>query len=219
MVHTGITSGCTNCHNGQTFAVGMTPQNKSNYTGHPTTTSDCTACHSATNFTTFFPGAGGTLPTNHIPLTGQACTLCHSAGYSLTLTVMSHTGITTGCSTCHSGATYAGPQIPLAKSAKHIPYATGLVGGSTMQCEFCHKSTAVGGFMTSPTTGDSVTMHNGSTGKGAGQCTACHLSGTSYSGTMSKKSLTHDSSGHTDCSDSGCHKPLGSKGTSWTKWK
>ena len=36
---------------------------------------------------------------------------------------------------------------------------------------------------------------------------------------MEKKSLTHEkSTGVTDCSQSGCHRPLGNKGSPYTKW-
>jgi Cytochrome c7 and related cytochrome c len=212
MNHTGIVNNCIACHNGQTFAVGVIPMRKQDApTTHVTTTSDCSACHSST--TTFKGAAGGAMPANHIA-TAQPCSLCHAAGYSLTLTKMSHLGITTGCATCHNGQTFAGPQIPMVRSTKHIPYATMLLGGSGMQCEVCHKDTS--SFQNNQT---GKTLHNSSPGHGAGQCTGCHLSGTSYTGGMSRKSLTHDSPGHTDCSDSGCHMPLGPEGASWTRWK
>jgi hypothetical protein len=36
---------------------------------------------------------------------------------------------------------------------------------------------------------------------------------------MEKKSLTHEkSTGVTDCSQSGCHRPLGNKGAAYSKW-
>ena len=36
---------------------------------------------------------------------------------------------------------------------------------------------------------------------------------------MEKKSLTHEkSTGVTDCSQSGCHRPLGNKGSPYTNW-
>ena len=61
--------------------------------------------------------------------------------------------------------------------------------------------------------------HNSSLGNGAGWCKACHQSGTSYLGSMEKKSLTHQkSTGVTDCSQSGCHRPLGTRGTPYKSW-
>jgi len=49
-------------------------------------------------------------------------------------------------------------------------------------------------------------------------CKTCHASGTSYLGDMEKKSVTHESSSGTDCSQSGCHRPLGNKGVAYVKW-
>jgi hypothetical protein len=61
--------------------------------------------------------------------------------------------------------------------------------------------------------------HNNSPGNGAGWCKACHERSTAWLGDMEKKALTHEkSSGVTDCSQSGCHRPLGNKGSPYTKW-
>ena len=63
--------------------------------------------------------------------------------------------------------------------------------------------------------------HNNSQGSGAGWCKACHQSGTAFLGSMEKKSLTHEAkSGQaiTDCSQSGCHRPLGTKGSAYRNW-
>jgi hypothetical protein len=80
-----------------------------------------------------------------------------------------------------------------------------------MDCNACHTST---------TTWTSMTMnHNNSQGNGAGWCKACHQSGTSYLGSMERMSLTHRrSTGVTDCSQSGCHRPLGSIGSTFRNW-
>ena len=62
--------------------------------------------------------------------------------------------------------------------------------------------------------------HASSQGSGAGWCKSCHATGTNYLGNMERKSLTHQSRGNTplDCSQSGCHRPLGNKGAAYTKW-
>ena len=62
--------------------------------------------------------------------------------------------------------------------------------------------------------------HNNSLGGGAGWCKACHASGTSFLGSMEKKSLTHErkTPPAIDCSESGCHRPLGNKGAAYSKW-
>jgi hypothetical protein len=85
-----------------------------------------------------------------------------------------------------------------------------LLNGAAMECNACHTST---------TSWTSMTMnHNNSLGNGAGWCKACHASGTNYLGSMDKKALTHRSATATDCSQSGCHRPLGNKGTAFRNW-
>lgn len=334
MNHVGIVNNCIQCHNGQTFAVGMKPVSKANFPTHVATSLDCSSCHSTTNFTSFAGATGGAMPANHLPTT-QPCTLCHSAGYSITLskmnhlgivsgcaschngqtfavgmkpvskgispphiptsmpcetchsasvftsfagTAMKHTGIVSGCAGCHSGTAYQGvtpmkkpsnhvptsatrptggdkcetchsisnfstfagtamkhtgittncvechgkvgapkPYIgpPMYEPSNHITYATNLLGGATMQCEFCHKSTSAFTLGVS-----STTMHNGSQGidAGSGRCIGCHLSGTSFLGVQGRKSLSHEQPGKTDCSTSGCHRPLGNEGTAYQSW-
>lgn len=212
MTHTGITSNCASCH-ADGFNYAGSPKRKQDATSHMITGADCSGCHTSTVINGFKSATGGTMPANHIA-TAQPCILCHAAGYSLTLTVMSHSGITTGCANCHNGQTFVGPQTPMKKPTNHIPYAANLLGGAAMQCEFCHGSTTA--FTLRPNF--STIMHNGSKGKGSGQCTGCHLSGTTYLGVQGRKSLTHEAPGHTDCSDSGCHAPLGREGTAYTAW-
>ena len=60
----------------------------------------------------------------------------------------------------------------------------------------------------------------GQTVGGAGWCKGCHQSGTAFLGSMEKKSLTHErkTPPAIDCSESGCHRPLGTRGSTYTKW-
>ena len=60
--------------------------------------------------------------------------------------------------------------------------------------------------------------HNNSLGGGAGWCKACHLQGTSFAGSMERHTMTHKTKTPpaVDCSESGCHRPLGSKGSTFT---
>ena len=240
MSHVGIGSGCTTCHNGQTFAVGMTPKSKP--TNHLPTSASCETCHTTATTGGFAGGlmnhvgivggctnchngqafAGITPVTkggNHLPTT-MSCETCHSAtkftipgGFSGA--AMNHTGIVNNCTLCHNNQPFQGV-TPVFKSTRHIPYAANLTGGAGMGCEFCHSKT----IFTTFTTGlvSSTTMHNGTTGNGAGWCIGCHLSGLSWSAPLQTKTLNHDSPGKTDCSQSGCHKPLGNTGTAYTNW-
>jgi hypothetical protein len=199
MKHTGITTGCASCHDaGKVFVGGIVtlpgnhvPTSSTGAMGAPG--SQCEACHSKTNFTTF-----SGIPMNHIGVTGKPCKDCH-AGQAFAGGTPRHVGSITN----------------------HIPYAANLLGGSTMDCNHCHKSTAVGGF--SIVSVPSATMHNGSRGRGTGgdgsYCAGCHLSGTNYLGVQGRKSLTHERPApQPDCSNSGCHKPLGNEGTAYTSW-
>jgi hypothetical protein len=156
----------------------------------------CATCHGVT--------ATGK-PANHVATT-LACDACHStrawlpAGFN-------HAGVVPGtCGNCH----YPGGS-GLAAPSNHIPYQSQLLGGASMGCDACHTST---------TSFTAETMnHNGSQGNGSGWCKGCHQSGTNYLGNMQKKSLTHQqSTGVTDCSQSGCHRPLGNQGSTYRSW-
>ena len=238
MNHTGITSGCTTCHNGQVFA-GVTPVSKP--VNHLPTSKPCETCHSTSNTNTG-GFSGGTMnhtgivsgctnchngqvfagvtpvskPVNHLP-TSMSCETCHSTSKTspggFAGTAMNHTGIVSGCTNCHNGQVFAGV-TPVSKSSKHIPYATTLIGGSGMACEFCHSKTVFTSFMTGLVS--STTMHNGTTGGGA--CYTCHRSPNQWSATNMQTKSHNGASASKDCSSSGCHRPLGNTGSSYTRW-
>ncbi len=222
--HSGVTPGsCANCHNGSQ-AAGK-PSN------HIPTTQPCDACHStggtfttstfshsatqgviAGQCTTCHNGAYAQWnaqgkPANHSPTTAS-CDSCHKNFTSFAGAAFSHTGISPGtCSTCH----YQGGS-GLAKPVNHIPYESQLLAGSGMNCDSCHKST---------TSFATQTMnHNNSLGNGSGWCKGCHQSGANYLGNMQKKPLNHYElyQGQADCSSSGCHRPLGDRGTPYSRW-
>ena len=223
--HTGVAPGsCATCH--VQGGSGMAKP-----TNHIPTNTACDACHNTSTFATstfthsatqgVLPGQcassgchSGTYttwnaqgkPANHLA-TSASCDSCHAGFTTFANGVFNHTGIAPGtCSTCHTpgGSGLAAP-------TNHIPYASQLLAGSSMNCDACHSSTT------------SFTVekmnHNGSQGNGAGWCKGCHQSGTSFLGNMQKKSLTHQkSTGVTDCSQSGCHRPLGNTGNAYTNW-
>ena len=242
MNHTGIVGGCTNCHNGQAFA-GVTPVNKLSVTNHLPTTMSCETCHSSTQFTipggfglasmnhtgiangcatchdigkAFYGVTMITKLSTHFQTT-LACETCHSASKTSTGgfagTAMNHTGIVNNCTLCHNNQTFQGV-APVSKSPQHIPYATTLTGGSTMQCEFCHSTTAFASFMTGTVT--STTMHNNTQGGGA--CYTCHRSGGGWSATNMQTKTHNGTSATKDCSSSGCHRPIGGEGVMYTNW-
>jgi hypothetical protein len=223
--HTGVAPGsCATCH--VPGGSGMAKP-----TNHIPTTLSCDACHNTSTFATstfahsttqgVLPGQCATSgchsgsytawnalgkPSGHIATTAS-CDSCHAGFTTFANGVFNHTGIAPGtCATCHvqGGSGLAAP-------TNHIPYQSQLVNGASMSCDACHTSTT-------SFTAERMN-HNNSLGNGAGWCKGCHQSGTSFLGNMQRMSLTHQkSTGVTDCSQSGCHRPLGNTGSAYTKW-
>ncbi|MBL8359230.1 MAG: hypothetical protein JNN18_01970, partial [Rubrivivax sp.] len=223
-----VSTGCYTCHTGAYLSAVGKPSNAI----HATVTGSCETCHKSTtswssiSYTHSPANAVGTgtcdtchngstatgKNAGHIPVPAGAarCDSCHRSQASWkTAVTMNHAVVTGGtCKSCHGGAHVS--VNALAKPTNHIPESQ-LLNGTAMDCNACHTSTTSWGSMRM--------NHNASQGNGAGWCKACHQSGTSYLGDMEKKSLTHErSTGVTDCSQSGCHRPLGSKGSAYTKW-
>ena len=228
--HTAFTAAtvCTNCHNG-TAATGK------NATHIPSGTTNCFSCHNTTTWkpTKFnhtqvpvtaqcatchsgaYPPADGK-SAGHVPyqlvstLAAANCDTCHKSGYTAWTGAKVHTNatITGQCKTCHSGS-FTG-QGAVGKPANHIPESQ-LLNGAAMECNACHTTT---------TSWSQRMNHNNSQGGGAGWCKGCHVSGTNYAGVGERKSLTHErkTPAAIDCSESGCHRPLGTRGSTYTKW-
>ncbi|MBS0393818.1 MAG: hypothetical protein JSR54_04285 [Proteobacteria bacterium] len=201
LIHAGISSGCTSCHEAGYVWMDMnqypisptavTGLSTTQYIGfqtrpvaaagtynvadaaHPTT-GDCAQCHIGFNY--FSPEAE---PAGHIPtLPGAACATCHTtagnfAVYTTNLTQL-HTAVTTACSTCHADG--KGP-------------FTGATGFKIVQMS---------------TRG----MHVPITNVGAPvECTGCHKSVTTFTGTI----MSHAAIGDTGASATGnacdaCHE-------------
>jgi hypothetical protein len=181
----------------------------------------CNTCHRSAatwagarfNHTTVAPGTCMTChtgfvapgkPANHM-VTTSSCDGCHRtaawipAGFN-------HSGVAPGtCETCHFPG---GPGKTV--QSNHIPYKTALLAGASLGCDACHKNT------TTFTSGE-VMNHNGSTGNGAGQCSVCHIRGETWDGTQKTNTLNHSGTG-TDCSQSGCHRPVGNTGSTYKSW-
>lgn len=203
-VHAGIVNNCETCHkstaswNSVTFA-----HSPSNAVG----TGTCDSCHNGSTATG--------KPAAHIPILVAAvkCDSCHKSQMAwLTSMKTNHTAVVAqGCKTCHN-ASYASKGAK-AKPANHIPESQ-LLNGSAMDCNACHSNTNPGGF------GVAVMNHNSSQGNGSGWCYACHNSGTNFLGNMERMALQHrrPSPAATDCSQSGCHRPLGNKGSTYRNW-
>ena len=224
MNHTGITSGCTTCHNGQVF-LGVTPVSKPS--NHLPTTLACETCHSATQFTNFsgtamnhtgivsgcinchngqvFAGVRPvSKPINHLP-TSLSCETCHSISQFTNFTggVMNHTGITSGCITCHNGQVFLGV-TPVSKPSNHVPT-------TLTTCESCHPATQFTNF-------SGATMNH--TGVGT-TCENCHAA-------ESWKKLRFDhetqsafklTGAHKNVACRLCHRPETTDGATFTRFK
>jgi hypothetical protein len=180
---------CATCHETGRSYTGVTIVTRptaAQDAAHPTT-GECGTCHTST---TSFTAGVGAKPSNHIPTT-QACALCHTTPGNYNLATMSHTGITSGCATCHaSGMSFANIN-PTGPPAKHIPT------GATA-CEGCHSSTTFTNF------GNTMIKHAVVTGMA---CMSCHERGLSWYGISNL--WVRDSANHyagQDCGGSGCHK-------------
>ena len=201
-IHSTITGNCESCHKSTSSWSNV---NFAHSPANAVGTGTCDTCHNGSTATG--------KPANHIPVpVGTArCDSCHRSQTSWTASMaMNHSVVTTAsCKSCHGGA-FAGAGAT-AKPSNHIPEVQ-LLAGASMDCNACHTSTTSWGGMRM--------NHNNSQGNGAGWCKACHDRSTAWLGDMEKKSLTHErSSGVTDCSQSGCHRPLGREGTPYTRWE
>lgn len=224
-----VTATCASCHNG-TSAIGKPPT-------HVATTATCDTCHRSTTVWSSVTGAHtaanavgtGTCDTCHngvaakgkhaahtpIPTGAARCDSCHRSQTSFTASVtMNHTVVATAeCRGCHNGQYLnEGTLGALAKPANHIPEAQ-LLGGALLDCKSCHAGTT--------SWLPARTNHNGSQGNGAGWCKSCHDATVRYGGSMERKALRHEAKAGavvTDCSQSGCHRPLGTRGTPYSKW-
>ena len=126
---------------------------------HPST-GDCGTCHTTSSF-----AVASVLPANHLP-TAQACALCHTSLPSYKPGIMNHTGIGSGCTTCHAASTggiaFVGV-TPVPQGSGHIPTAA--------DCATCHSSTV--------RFGPGTAMNHAAISAG---CATCHESGKSFVG-------------------------------------
>lgn len=233
---------CSKCHNGsyktQVGTLGLGAQSKADKPNHTNTTAECNVCHHS--YTTFagatvdhgllnppatgrckdcHDGGGATGVTKsavHIPTSNQ-CDACHTnyvafPGVGATMNHAVESG--QACTACHSGGhTTQGSKYGGAKAmtsiSNHIPV-------TNTDCKVCHT-----GFtsFTTPLSSSTI-MHTAV----STVCTTCHATGTSYRGNMTRMSLSHKTEALqpgqalTDCSQSSCHRPVGTIGTSYIRW-
>jgi hypothetical protein len=204
--HNGVTV-CETCHKSTTaWLTGVTyTHSAANAVG----TGTCDTCHNGAT------ALGKTATHIPIPAGSAKCDSCHKSQVSFaTAVTMNHTVVTTAqCKSCHNGSyTSQGVTGALGKPTNHIPEGTQLLNGTLLDCNACHSSTAA--FTTERMN------HNSTQGNGAGWCKGCHERSTAFLGNMQKMALNHRNKtpAPTDCSQSGCHRPLGNTGTAYSNW-
>ena len=173
VLHTGITTGCAQCHGGSTAltfynnndnpkaAASLSPPHIPAFNGE-----DCSACHKA-NYV-----VGGFGPMNMTPAThagvGSTCNSCHEAGLSFYMgsaspllqgRPISHTGTRAApaeCSACHTTANWNSSTIP----AGHMP------NPANNACATCHTAAPAN----YTTLAANAVLHTGI----SGNCGLCH---------------------------------------------
>ena len=206
--HTATSLACEVCHNntlppsgaiGGFAAPNWTMQHTLN--GN---TSACENCHLSSGDTTLGTTVVKGKPATHIPLPVSTCVSCHTTttpnGFQTW--TMNHTGITSGCATCHGGQTFQATTVPapatmppVAKPGNHVP--------TTAACELCHSNT------TTPNGFQTWTMNHAGAAITSG-CASCHASGLSFKNTIGTPLVLLNTSihipvGSTPCES--CHNP------------
>lgn len=229
--HTGVTGDCATCHKaggpGRNFTTNAAAHSQYAAMG----VAGCNVCHTSYySFSSVYYNHAGASPLcgscHNNPAYSGAVAQVNRTSQSITdHAVFARVGIT-NCQSCHKSFAKgsfpsgrydhagAGPcqtchtagNSPIrAMATNHIPI---LVSAT---CTACHYSSA--------SWAAEVMAHNPAQ-VALTPCTTCHLRGNTYLGRMDKQRL-HELSRNpaaTDCSASGCHKPLGSKGVLYQKW-
>ncbi len=214
--HAFVATNCVTCHEkGLSFYMGaaspgLQGRPADHTSGQMVAPNNCGICHTTANWNST------TIPAGHMPNpANQACTVCHTAAPSnyttLAANAVLHTGISSGCITCHSAPNATPPVFYnnfTPKSAKlapvHIPT------GAT-PCEDCHSKT---NFTSFSGTSMSSSQHSLMFAFIGSTCDACHNRVTPSLSFYGVSNLTIRPTGDphnqgnalkNDCS--GCHSP------------
>ena len=198
--HSGVISGCNSCH------LGEKPSNHlpvpagaecvlchrvppdaftiaSSFNHSKVTAMRCDICHNGA-YSGY--GAIGKSAGHPVVTAGQDCNACHLNTTSFAGARFNHTGVTTGCNSCHLSDKPAG-HLPVSAGAEcvlchRVPPDTFTVASSfnhskvtAMRCDACHNGAYSGYGAIGKSAGHPVVT--------AGQdCNACHLNTTSFAG-------------------------------------
>ncbi|MDP9013480.1 MAG: hypothetical protein M3O41_12650, partial [Pseudomonadota bacterium] len=207
--HAFVTTACNTCHGvasaasfypGAALNLQIRPTDATHSTGQALT-GDCSGCHNTANW------VSNTLPANHMPNPGnQACGTCHIAiptYTTLAAKAVLHTGISSGCITCHGAPNVAAPIFANSFSPKAASSVAHIPSGAT-PCEDCHSNTTFTSFGGASMSSAKHTLMFGYVS--ATNCDACHEIGKSFYG-VNNLTVRPDPGHHKgqDCSGSSCH--------------
>jgi hypothetical protein len=210
--HAFVPTTCDTCHEkGLSFYMGAAnPALQGRPADHTTgamLTGDCSGCHTTANWNST------ALPSGHMPNpANSACTVCHTTAptdYStstLASNAVLHTGISSGCITCHGAPSATPPVFYLNFTPKSAVLTPPHIPTSTTACESCH-AVSFTSFSGTTMTSAKHTLMFAVIGK---TCDACHNAVTpalSFYGVTNLTTRPNDhNSGSKKTSDcSSCH--------------
>jgi nitrate/TMAO reductase-like tetraheme cytochrome c subunit len=206
--HAFVTTNCVTCHEkGVSFYMGAANPalqgRPADHTSGTMLTGNCGSCHTTANWNS------GSLPAGHMPNPGnQGCSVCHIAApanyKTLAANAVLHTGIGSGCITCHAAPNAAPlvfylnftPKAAAGLAPPHIPT-------SSTPCESCHTIS----FTSFSGTTMSAAKHTTMLSVTGGTCDQCHGPNTltfyGVNNLTTRPGANHG--GGRDCN--GCHSP------------
>ncbi len=204
--HSFVPTTCTTCHEaGLSFYMGtaspaLQGRPADHTSGQMVAPNNCSLCHTTANWNST------TLPAGHMPNPGnQGCSVCHVGAPSNYATLASntvlHTGISSGCITCHGAPNATPPVFYLNYTPKDAVLSPVHIPTSSTSCEDCH-AVSFTSFSGATMSSAKHTLMFAVIGK---TCDACHDTGKAFYGV---NNLTTRPNGHhvgQDCSN--CHNP------------
>ena len=204
--HSFVATTCITCHEkGLSFYMGaaspaLQGRPADHTAGQMLAPNDCSLCHTTANWNST------AMPAGHMPNpANQGCSVCHTAAPANYLTLAPnatlHTGITSGCITCHGAPNAAPPVFYLNYTPKDAVLSPVHIPTGSTPCEDCHAIS----FTSFSGTTMTAAKHTLMFAFIGGTCDACHETGKSFYGVTN---LTTRPNGHhvgQDCSS--CHNP------------
>jgi hypothetical protein len=214
--HAFVPTSCNTCHEaGLSFYMGaaspaLQGRPADHNAGQMVAPNDCSICHTTASWNS------NSLPAGHMPNpAAQACTVCHTTApndYSLATLAshpVLHTGITSGCITCHGAPNSTPPVFYLNFTPKDALLSPVHIPTGATPCEDCHQGTAFTSF-----SGVAMTsaMHTSMFTVIGSTCDACHNRVTPALGFYGVTNLQtrpgdHNSGGMATQDCSNCHSP------------